>query len=120
MNKGELLLEFDQEKIKAEGYDTTTSLIITEPVEGSRFEKEADKPTVKDVVIPAARWSMFQKIKNNGSWIMKFFRKKILAICGSARICLNWMERKFFPIVRRGSMRNRNGFRICISLAIRF
>lgn len=44
MNKGELLLEFDQEKIKAEGYDTTTSLIITEPVEGSRLEKEADKP----------------------------------------------------------------------------
>lgn len=44
VNKGELLLEFDQEKIKAEGYDTTTSLIITEPVEGSRLEKEADKP----------------------------------------------------------------------------
>lgn len=44
VNKGELLLEFDQENIKAEGYDTTTSLIITEPVEGSRLEKEADKP----------------------------------------------------------------------------
>ena len=44
MKKGELLLEFDQEKIKAEGYDTTTSLIITEPVADSRLEKEADKP----------------------------------------------------------------------------
>ena len=44
VKKGELLLEFDQEKIKAEGYDTTTSLIITEPVADSRLEKEADKP----------------------------------------------------------------------------
>lgn len=47
VKKGDLLLEFDQEKIKAEGYDTTTSLIVTEPVEGSRIEKESDQPVHK-------------------------------------------------------------------------
>lgn len=43
VKKGELLLEFDQEKIKEAGFDTTTSLIVTELKEGYRLKKEKNK-----------------------------------------------------------------------------
>lgn len=48
VKKGELLLEFDQEKIKEAGFDTTTSLIVTELTEGYRLKKEKNKRVKPD------------------------------------------------------------------------
>ena len=43
LKKGELIMDFDREKIMAEGYDTSACLIFTEPVEGSHVEREAER-----------------------------------------------------------------------------
>lgn len=40
---GELIMDFDREKIMAEGYDTSACLIFTEPAEGSHVEREAER-----------------------------------------------------------------------------
>ena len=36
-------MDFDREKIMAEGYDTSACLIFTEPAEGSHVEREAER-----------------------------------------------------------------------------
>ncbi len=46
LKKGDLIMEFDKDKIAAEGYDTSACLIFTEPVEGSHVDREAER-TVK-------------------------------------------------------------------------
>lgn len=46
LKKGDLIIEFDKDKIMAEGYDTSACLIFTEPVEGSHVDREAER-TVK-------------------------------------------------------------------------
>ena len=43
LKKGELIMDFDREKIMAEGYDTSACLIFTEPAEGSHVEREAER-----------------------------------------------------------------------------
>ncbi len=43
LKKGDLIMDFDREKIAAEGYDTSACLIFTEPVEGSHMEREAER-----------------------------------------------------------------------------
>lgn len=43
VKKGELLLEFDKEKIQEEGFDITTSLIVTELADGCYLKKESNK-----------------------------------------------------------------------------
>lgn len=43
LKKGDLILEFDREKIAAKGYDTSVCLILTEPVEGSTFVREPER-----------------------------------------------------------------------------
>lgn len=40
---GQCLVEFDKEKIQAEGYDTTTCLIITEPLEGHELKTTRER-----------------------------------------------------------------------------
>lgn len=42
LKKGDLILEFDREKIAAEGYDTSVCLILTEPAEGNTFVREPE------------------------------------------------------------------------------
>ena len=46
LKKGDLIMDFDKDKIAAEGYDTSACLIFTEPVEGSHVDREAER-TVK-------------------------------------------------------------------------
>lgn len=46
LKKGDLIMEFDKDKIAAEGYDTSACLIFTEPVERSHVDREAER-TVK-------------------------------------------------------------------------
>lgn len=46
LKKGDLILDFDREKIAAEGYDTSACLIFTEPEEGTHVDREPEK-TVK-------------------------------------------------------------------------
>ena len=41
--QGDYLLDFDMEKIKAEGYDTAACLIFTEPVEGTQLVRDAER-----------------------------------------------------------------------------
>lgn len=43
LKKGDLILEFDKDKIKEEGFDTSVCLIFTEPAEGTHVEKESEK-----------------------------------------------------------------------------
>lgn len=43
LKKGDLIMDFDREKIAAEGYDPSVCLIFTEPVEGSHVEREAER-----------------------------------------------------------------------------
>ena len=46
LKKGDLILDFDREKIAVEGYDTSVCLIFTEPEEGTHVDREPEK-TVK-------------------------------------------------------------------------
>lgn len=46
LRKGDLIMDFDKDKIAKEGYDTSACLIFTEPVDGSHVEREAER-TVK-------------------------------------------------------------------------
>ena len=46
LKKGDLILDFDRERIAAEGYDTSTCLIFTEPAEGTHVDREPER-TVK-------------------------------------------------------------------------
>ena len=43
LSKGDLILNFDKDRIAAEGYDTSACLIFTEPVDGSHVEREPEK-----------------------------------------------------------------------------
>lgn len=43
VKQGDCLLDFDVEKIKAEGYDTAACLIFTEPVEGTQLVRDAER-----------------------------------------------------------------------------
>lgn len=43
LKKGDCILTFDREQIEKAGYDTATSLIITEPAKGCRLEKEPER-----------------------------------------------------------------------------
>lgn len=42
IRKGDLIMEFDKDKIKAEGYDISACLIFTEPVDGAYVEREPE------------------------------------------------------------------------------
>ncbi len=42
LNKGDCIMDFDREKIAAEGYDTAACLIFTEPVEGAHIVREPE------------------------------------------------------------------------------
>lgn len=46
LKKGDCILTFDMAQIEKAGYDTTTSLILTEPVEGAALNREPER-TVK-------------------------------------------------------------------------
>lgn len=46
LKKGDCILTFDMAQIEKAGYDTTTSLILTEPVEGAALSREPER-TVK-------------------------------------------------------------------------
>lgn len=46
LKKGDCILTFDMAQIEKAGYDTTTSLILTEPVEGAALDREPER-TVK-------------------------------------------------------------------------
>ena len=46
LKKGDCILTFDMAQIEKAGYDTTTSLILTEPVEGGALNREPER-TVK-------------------------------------------------------------------------
>lgn len=46
LRKGDLIMDFDKDKIAKEGYDTSACLIFTEPVDGSHVEREAER-TIK-------------------------------------------------------------------------
>ena len=46
LKKGDLILDFDREKIAAEGYDTSACLIFTEHAEGTHVDREPER-TVK-------------------------------------------------------------------------
>ena len=46
LRKGDLIMDFDKDKIAKEGYDTSACMIFTEPVDGSHVEREAER-TVK-------------------------------------------------------------------------
>ena len=46
LKKGACILTFDMAQIEKAGYDTTTSLILTEPVEGAALDREPER-TVK-------------------------------------------------------------------------
>lgn len=43
LKKGDCILTFDKEQIEKAGYDTTTSLILTEPAEGYSLHKEPER-----------------------------------------------------------------------------
>ena len=43
LKKGDLILEFEKDRIAAEGYDTAACLIFTEPAEGSHVVREAER-----------------------------------------------------------------------------
>lgn len=43
LKKGDLILEFDLEKIKEEGYDTSACLIFTEPLDDTHVEREKER-----------------------------------------------------------------------------
>lgn len=43
LKKGDCILTFDREQIEKAGYDTATSLILTEPAKGCRLEKEPER-----------------------------------------------------------------------------
>lgn len=43
LKKGDLILDFDREKIAAEGYDTSACLIFTEPAEGTHVDREPER-----------------------------------------------------------------------------
>ena len=43
LSKGDLILNFDKDRIAAEGYDTSACLIFTEPVDGSHVERESER-----------------------------------------------------------------------------
>lgn len=42
IRKGDLIMEFNKDKIKAEGYDISACLIFTEPVDGAYVEREPE------------------------------------------------------------------------------
>lgn len=46
LKKGDLIMDFDREKIAAEGYDTSACLIFTEPADGTHVDREPER-TVK-------------------------------------------------------------------------
>lgn len=46
IRKGDLIMDFDKDKIAAEGYDTSACLIFTEPVDGAHIDREPEH-TVK-------------------------------------------------------------------------
>ena len=46
LEKGDCILTFDMAQIEKAGYDTTTSLILTEPAEGAALNREPER-TVK-------------------------------------------------------------------------
>ena len=46
LKKGDCILTFDMEQIEKAGYDTTASLILTEPAEGAALNREPER-TVK-------------------------------------------------------------------------
>ena len=46
LKKGDCILTFDREQIEKAGYDTATSLILTEPAKGCRLEKEPERAVV--------------------------------------------------------------------------
>ena len=43
LRKGDLIMDFDKDKIAKEGYDTSACMIFTEPVDGSHVEREAER-----------------------------------------------------------------------------
>ena len=43
LKKGDLIMEFDKDKIAGAGYDTSACLIFTEPVEGSHVDREPER-----------------------------------------------------------------------------
>ena len=43
LRKGDLIMDFDKDKIAKEGYDTSACMIFTEPVDGSHEEREAER-----------------------------------------------------------------------------
>ena len=43
LKAGDLILDFDKDKIAKEGYDTAACLIFTEPLEGAHAEMEAER-----------------------------------------------------------------------------
>ena len=43
LKKGDCILTFDKEQIEKAGYDTITSLILTEPAEGYSLHKEPER-----------------------------------------------------------------------------
>lgn len=43
LKKGDLILEFDLEKIKEKGYDTSACLIFTEPLDDTHVEREKER-----------------------------------------------------------------------------
>lgn len=46
IRKGDLIMDFDKDKIADEGYDTSACLIFTEPVDGAHIDREPEH-TVK-------------------------------------------------------------------------
>ena len=42
IRKGDLIMDFDKDKIAAEGYDTSACLIFTEPVDGAHIDRESE------------------------------------------------------------------------------
>lgn len=43
LKKGELIMDFDRDKISAEGFDTSACLIFTEPADGAHIEREEER-----------------------------------------------------------------------------
>lgn len=43
LQKGELIMDFDKDKIAAEGFDTSACLIFTEPADGTHVDREPER-----------------------------------------------------------------------------